>query len=156
MKAGCRKGRSVEHTKAASARSDRAASPTAIPCNGPSPSRGSEATSTSGGRSGSCWPGARTTITGPVTARATTETVRRSRVEPCQSRAALGEPMREERPPASTTPAVFSTTVVMRIAPSPLGIVQRTARSETGPGRLPVARLAAVVCRCWVQPRLLP
>src|SRR5258708_32772406 len=32
-------------------------------------------------------------------------TVRRSNVEPCHSRAALGVPIRDERPPASTIPA---------------------------------------------------
>ena len=122
MKAGCRNGRSVEQTKAASARSDRAARPDRDPLQRAQALARVGATSTSGGRSGSCCPGARTTTTGPVTERATTETVRRSSVEPCQSRAALGEPMRDERPPASTTPAVFSTTIVM-LSPFPRSAV---------------------------------
>src|SRR5262249_3314295 len=51
------------------------------------------------------WPAARTTTTGPSTARATIPTVRPRSVDPCHSRAALGVPIREDRPPASTTPA---------------------------------------------------
>ena len=70
-------------------------------------------TSTPEGSVGSGWPGAPTTTTGPSTARPTTETVRRSRVEPCHSSAAFEDPIREDRPPASTTPAVLSTTSVM-------------------------------------------
>src|SRR5687768_904582 len=58
-----------------------------------------------GPSSGSSCPGARTTITGPSTARPTTPVTCRSRVEPCHSRAAFGVPIRDERPPARTTPA---------------------------------------------------
>ena len=54
-------------------------------------------------------PGARTTTTGPPAARARMPAVRRSSVEPCHSRAALGVPIREDRPPASTTPAETAT-----------------------------------------------
>ena len=96
---------SVELTKAASARSAIAASPAARPCTGPWPSRGSSTTSTSAGSAGRSWPRARTTTTGPPVARAKMPTVRRSRVDPCHSRAALGVPIRDDRPPASTTPA---------------------------------------------------
>ena len=46
-------------------------------------------------------------ITGPPVARETMPTVRRSNVEPCHSRAALGAPIRDDRPPARTIPAVF-------------------------------------------------
>ena len=48
---------------------------------------------------------ARTTTTGPPVARARMPTVRRSSVDPCHSSAALGVPIRDDRPPASTTPA---------------------------------------------------
>ena len=63
--AGCRNGMSVEQTNAAGARSATAASPVAMPRIGPSPSTGSSTTCTPIGNSGSCWPGAATTTTGP-------------------------------------------------------------------------------------------
>ena len=96
---------SVEQTNAASARPLSAASPAAIPCTGPLPSRGSSTTTVPFGRSGRSWPPARTTTTGPSVARATIPTVRRSSVDPCHSSAAFGVPIREDWPPASTTPA---------------------------------------------------
>src|SRR5690348_6254118 len=96
---------SVEQTNAASARPLSAASPAAIPCTGPLPSRGSSTTTVPSGRSGRSWPPARTTTTGPSAARATIPTVRRSSVDPCHSSAAFAVPIREDRPPASTTPA---------------------------------------------------
>jgi hypothetical protein len=37
--------------------------------------------------------------------------VRRSSVDPCHSSAALGSPIRDERPPASTMPAVRDVTL---------------------------------------------
>jgi hypothetical protein len=43
--------------------------------------------------------------------RATSETVRYNNVEPRHSRPDFGVPMREERPPASTTPAAVSAPV---------------------------------------------
>src|SRR5262249_52000399 len=67
------------------------------------------ATTVPSGSSGRSWPVARTTTTGPFAARATIPTVRRSRVDPCHSRAALGVPIRDDRPPASTTPAEIAT-----------------------------------------------
>jgi NAD(P)-dependent dehydrogenase (short-subunit alcohol dehydrogenase family) len=53
---------------------------------------------------------ARTTTTGPSTVRATTPMVRRRSVDPCHSRVAFGAPIRDERPPASTMPAVRGVT----------------------------------------------
>src|ERR1700678_3117836 len=100
---------SVELMKAVSARPTSAARPTAIPWTGPLPSRGSSTTWVPAGRSGRTWPFARTTTTGPPVARATMPTVRRSSVDPCHSSAALGVPIREDRPPASTTPARSAT-----------------------------------------------
>jgi len=79
MNAGCRNGMSVELTNATSARPLSAASPAAMPC------------------------------TGPFVARAPIPTVRRSNVDPCHSRAALAVPIRDDRPPASTTPAHIAT-----------------------------------------------
>ena len=89
---------SVELTNATSARPLSAASPAAMPCTGPLPSRGSSTTRVPSGRSGRSWPVARTTTTGPLVARATIPTVRRSSVDPCHSRAALGVPIRDDRP----------------------------------------------------------
>ena len=82
-----------------------ASKPASRPCSGPCPSRASSTTRMPSGSSGSSWPGARTTTTGPPTPRATTPQVRRSSVDPCQSSHAFGVPMRLERPPASTIPA---------------------------------------------------
>ena len=102
---------SVEAMKAVSAWPMSAVSPAAIPWTGPLPSRGSSTTRVPLGRSGRSWPGARTTTTGPFAARATIPAVLRSRVDPCHSRAALGVPMREDWPPASTTPAETTATL---------------------------------------------
>ena len=71
----------------------------------PGPPAGSWTTSTSGGSAGRSWPRARTTTTGPPVARARMPTVRRSSVDPCHFRPALGAPIRDDHPPASTTPA---------------------------------------------------
>ena len=101
-------GTSVEDTYATGARSAIAARPAASPWSGPRPSRSSVTISTPPASAGNDCPRADTTITGPVTDRATIPVTRRSSVEPCQSSAALGEPMREERPPASTIPAASS------------------------------------------------
>ena len=76
-----------------------------MPCTGPLPSRGSSTTTVRSGSSGRSWPLALTTTTGPPVARARMPTVRASRVDPCHSSDALGAPIREDRPPASTTPA---------------------------------------------------
>ena len=100
--AGCSSGTSVEDTYAISARSPIAARPAARPWSGPRPSRSSVTTSTAPSSAGNACPGADTTTTGPSTDRATIPVTRRSRVEPCQSSAAFGEPIREDRPPAST------------------------------------------------------
>ncbi len=86
-----------------------AASPAARPCSGPRSSLASWTSSTSSGSAGSSCPGARTTTTGPSTARPTMPVMRRSSVDPCHSSAAFGVPMREDRPPARTMPAVSAT-----------------------------------------------
>ena len=105
--AGCRNGMSVEQTNAISARPATRGQPGGQPLHrAPGPRAGPSTTSASGGSSGSACPGARTTTTGPSVARGRMPTVRRSSVEPCHSRAALGVPIRDDRPPASTIPAV--------------------------------------------------
>ena len=80
-----------------------------MPCSGPRPSRGSS-THLDVRRQG------RQRLAGGAhdddrvrgrPARSTPQ-VRRSRVEPCHSRDALGAPIRDERPPASTTPAALT------------------------------------------------
>ena len=60
-------------------------------------------------------------------ARDAVPTARRSSVEPCQSSAAFGVPMRSERPPASTMPALRS--VTERVREGVVGRGGRTARS---------------------------
>ena len=82
---------------------------------------------------GSSWPAARTTTTGPSTARATRPTARRTSVEPCHSSVAFGAPMRVERPPARTMPAVRSATE--RVLERVVAPARRRARS--GPPRRP-------------------
>src|SRR5215470_8606590 len=168
MKAGCRNGRSVELTNAASACPLSAASPAAIPCTGPLPRRGSSTTVASFGRSGRSWPAARTTTTGPFTARATIATVRPSSVDPCHSSAALGVPIREDRPPASTTPAQAITSPGyasrrigrVRVAPDPAelpagGWTPAVGRLDGYCGRVRVATWNVNSVKQRV-PRLLP
>ena len=99
---------SVAQTNALSA-ARTAARPAAMPCSGPSPGAGSRAITTPGGSGGSSHvppPSApTTTTTGPVTVRMSSAAVRYSNVEPCHSREDFGVPIRDDRPPASTTPA---------------------------------------------------
>ena len=81
------------------------AEPGAQALEGPRPSRASSTTRTPAGRPGSSWPGALTTTTVPAAA-PTRPATWPSSVDPCHSRPALGVPIREERPPARTIPAV--------------------------------------------------
>src|SRR5262249_47527434 len=66
---------------------------------------------------GSSCPGARTTTTGPSTARCATPVTRRNSVEPCQSSAALGEPMRDDLPPARTIAPASNTRAMLVVRP---------------------------------------
>ncbi len=63
-------------------------------------------TSKSPGSKGSDWPRERTSTTGPPTPRATIPATRRTRVEPCHSKAGFEQPIRVERPPMRTIPAL--------------------------------------------------
>ncbi len=63
-------------------------------------------TSKSSGSKGSDWPRERTSTTGPPTPRATIPATRRTRVEPCHSKAGFEQPIRVERPPMRTIPAL--------------------------------------------------
>ena len=103
-------GTSTDDTKAIEARSPSAARPAASPSSGPRAGRSSVTTSTDAGSGGSSWPAAATTTTGPPTDRRTIPRTRRRSVEPCQSSAAFGVPILEDRPPVSTIPPTFCTT----------------------------------------------
>ena len=59
-----------------------------------------------GGRSGSVWPGERTSTTGPLDARATMPATRRTSVEPCQAKVALERPSARIGPRRGRTPPV--------------------------------------------------
>ena len=119
------------------ARSPIAASPAARPCSGPPP-RARQPRSRPR-RQAPATPGrVRTRRHRPVTARATIPVTRRSSVEPCQSRAAFGEPMREDRPPASTIPAASSMGTIVRPGFSGAAnfpSTSSTMSSEPGSGR---------------------
>ena len=105
--AGCSSGVSTPVTKTTSARSPIRRRPAAMPSQRPAAvarvlgelDLAAAAAAAPGRR-------ARTTTTGPSTARATMPAARRTSVEPCHSSAPSGVPMRVERPPASTMPAV--------------------------------------------------
>src|SRR5207342_559844 len=89
-----------------SARSASATSPVRSPSRGPRSGTRSSTIVTRSPRSGSDWPAAATTITGPSTAAATCSHTCATSGRPSQSSDALSWPIRVDRPPARTIPPV--------------------------------------------------